>query len=462
MSFSFQLLRSGVEVSDSPQAYGVEPANGKLDLDRLTAAAVAHLADLSSGVTGALEALPKAWVWNDLIFKRVKANWVPYCVQWPLGDRLLSQQVSQRGRCAIRADVLRSLYQAKKIESLTDTSAALCYLAEAEPDSVVELPSVLRFTGLDSSDNYRSLKRLAPAQTATSISVIVNYRDRPDLMGACLKSLAQQTITAQLEVILVDNQSQLENRQRVEAIAQALFSDDVRVIHISYDAPFNHSAQTNLAVEAATGEALLMLNNDAQLMAADTVQTLCDWAMTPKVASAGPQFVGARDRLVSSGVEVYPPDGKRSGGIRESTVMPLSETVRYTAGNSFACAAIAREIWSKVGGLDAEIFPTQYNDADYDLKALALGYDHLYIGHLKVYHQPGQSEAKTREQTQARHRKILDRHAGYLRYVRLAPVMVKLRGPVLDLLLNPTAAARAFMKYRSLHKYVRTKILKRR
>ena len=458
MSFSFQLLRPGIDLPGSSQAYGVEPASGQIDLDKLTAAGLAASID---GSRGAVEALPKAWVWNDLIFKRVRFNWVPYCVQWPLGDRLLSQQVSQRGRCAIRADVLRSLYQAKKIESPTDTSAALCYLIQSEPDSVVELPNVLRFTGLGRSANYKPLRRLAPAQTATSISVIINYRDRPDLMNDCLKSLAQQTITAKLEVILVDNQSQIENRERVEAIAQALFADDVKVIHLSYDAPFNHSAQTNLAVDAATGEALLMLNNDAQLMAPNIVQTLCDWAMTPEVASAGPQFVGARDRLVSSGVEVYPPDGNRSGGIRESTVAPLSETVRYTAGNSFACAAIAREVWLKVGGLDTETFPTQYNDADYDLNALALGLNHLYIGHLKVYHQPGQSEAKTREQTQARHRRLLDRHADYLSYVRLAPVLIKLRGPVLHLLLNPTAAARAFMKYRGLHKYVRTKLLKR-
>ena len=457
----FQLLRPGIELSDSPQVYGIEPTRGNLDVEKLTAAAAKRLASLKSESTEMSGVMPKAWVWNDLIFKRVRTNWIPYCVQWPLSDRLLSQQISQRGRCAIRADVLRSLHQSGKIASPTDTSAALSHLVQTNPEGIVELPDVLRFTGLGNSAEYASLKQLAPTQKATSISAIVNYRDRPDLMQSCLESLAQQTITAQLEVILVDNQSQPENRQRVEAIAQDLFSAAVKVIHLSYDAPFNHSAQTNLAVEASTGKTLLMLNNDAQLTSSNIVQMLCDWAMTPNVASAGPQFVGDRDRLVSSGVEVYPPDGKRSGGIRESTVVPLSKTVRYTAGNSFACSAIARNVWLKVGGLDAETFPTQNNDTDYDLKSLALGFDHLYIGYLKVYHQPGQSESKTREQTRARHNRVLARHADYLSYVRLAPVLIKLRGPVLDSVLNATVAARAFMKYRSLHKYVRTKVLKR-
>lgn len=454
MAFSFQLLRPPVDLSYSPQVYCVESSRGRLDLDKLTAAAASHLDQLS------LAEIPKALVWNDLIFKRVKTNWIPYCLQWPRGDRLLNQQVSQRGRCAIRADVLRSLYKAGKIANLTDTSAALCHLELTEPDSAIELPNVLRFTGLGNSADYAPLKRLTPAHTATSISAIINYRDRPDLMSACLKSLAQQTITAQLEVILVDNQSQLDNRQQVEALAHELFSANIKVVHLSYDAPFNHSAQTNLAVSASTGNVLLMFNNDAQFTSPDIVQTLCDWALTPNVASAGPQFVGEGNRLVSSGVEVYPPDGSRPGGIRESTVVPLAQAVRYTAGNSFACAAIAREVWLKVGGLDAETFRTQYNDTDYDLKSLALGFDHLYIGHLKVYHQPGQSEAKTRAQNEERHDQIRSRHTDYLRYVRLAPVLIKLRGSALDSVINPTADARAFMGYRRLHKYVQTKVLK--
>jgi len=472
MAITFQVLNAAFSLAAArheiaaqrheiaAQRYGIELIEGKFDLTKLEKAAAVALGDRASAE------LPKALVWDDLIFKRVRADLIPYRVQWPHCDLLLNQQVSHRGRCAIRTDVLHALHTEQKIAELTDTSAALYQIGLTEPESIVKVPDLLRFTGLGNSAHYIPQKQLAPpTRRASSVSVIVNYRDRPELMATCLASLAQQAITAKLEIILVDNQSHPDNRQQVERLAHELFSRperNISVIHLTYDAPFNHSAQTNLAVEASSAEVLFMLNNDADFRSPDTLQTLSDWALTPKVASVGPQFVGEDDRLISSGVEVYPPDKKKPGGIRESTVEPLAETIRHTAGNSFACSAIARDIWFQVGGLDADAFHSQYNDTDYDLKSLTLGFSHLYIGTLKVYHQPGQSETKTREQGEKLHGKIRAKYAHFQDYAALAPVLVKLRGPILDKVLNPRKTAHAFIFYRKLLKQLRTKVLGRK
>jgi GT2 family glycosyltransferase len=259
-------------------------------------------------------------------------------------------------------------------------------------------------------------------------------------MTTCLASLSRQMLTADLEVLLVDNQSHPDNRRQVELLTRQLLPESVDVIHLSYDAPFNHSAQSNLAAEHSTGEVLVMVNNDAAFISPNTLQTLADWALTPNIASAGPQVIGKHNRLVAAGIEVYPGDAALDlpGGIRESTVKPLANTIHYTVGNGFACAAIAREVWFKLGGLDAEAYPTQYNDVDYCLRALDLGLNHLYLGDLTIYHQPGQSEYRTREQVEQIHATIRARYPHFHQYESINPVLVQLKGNILDPVLNPT------------------------
>ena len=454
MVATFQVLDVGVVLPDSAAVYMLESVGGQANVDNLAVAAQPILAAQADD-------LPKALVWDDLIFKRSRFNWIPFQVQWPQLEGLLMSQISHRGRCAIRADILRDLYQSQTIASPTDTSAAFAYLSTHAPTAVSKVPNFFRFTRFGKGDEYQPHKQPQPTQTANSISVVVNYRDRPDLMQRCLEAIAQQTIAASLEVILVDNQSQPENRQRVEAIAAACFSSPVKVVHLTYDAPFNHSAQTNLAVEAATSEVLFMLNNDASFISSDVVQTLANWALMHNVASAGPRIVGEGNCLVSAGVEAFPPDGKRLGGVRESTVVPLSQTVRQTVGNTFACCAIARSAWNQIGGLDADTFPTQYNDADFHLKALALGLRHIYIGSCRAYHQPGQSEPRTRQQGERLLSYLRDKHPQWSDYIAIAPTLIKFRGPVLKQLLNPSKTARSLMFYRKLHKQFRNKVLTR-
>jgi len=62
------------------------------------------------------------------------------------------------------------------------------------------------------------------------------------------------------------------------------------------------------------------------------------------------------------------------------------------------------------GGMDAPAFPTQYDDADLCLRLGRLGYRHLHVGEVSVFHQPGASEARTREIVQGKLARLMDRH----------------------------------------------------
>ncbi len=393
--------------------------------------------------------LPAALLWDDLVYTGGQRGAIqPYRLRWPQTDPWLAPQMLHGGRCAIRGDILHRLYHSGKLSHPGDTSQALTHLVTMG-ETIHPISGLLRFVGWPQHRWYQPITAPQPGRTANRISIIINYRNRPDLMAHCLRSIGHQQVAARLEVILVDNQSQPHHRQEIEGQAEALLPSGIRVKHLSYDAPFNHSQQTNLGSRAATGEVLVMLNNDAYFLQPDTLQTLANWALEPNVATAGPRVVGQRQRLVSSGIQIYSGTPKQPAGMRESTVEPLSQTIHTVAGNSFACAAISREVWDHLGGLYSERFPTQYNDADYCLRALEAGFQHIYIGSQAVYHEPGQSESRTRDSTDRLHQTLRDYHPNLEKFAATAPEMVSLRSASpLALSLNTPPLLRGLESYR--------------
>src|SRR5690606_40954879 len=88
------------------------------------------------------------------------------------------------------------------------------------------------------------------------------------------------------------NQSSADTRAAIRRYLGTL-PQSVESVLVEYDAPFNHSRQCNLGIEAATQQVVLMLNNDVELLAADAVDTMARWAMVPGIATAGACIVDA-------------------------------------------------------------------------------------------------------------------------------------------------------------------------
>jgi GT2 family glycosyltransferase len=364
-------------------------------------------------------AQPAALVWDDLVVKK-RRGFRPeaFRLVWPKPDSLFYRQVDHTGRCAVRADLLDD-------EQPGATSRALLKVIDQE-QPVAYSTDIVRFTRSIKSKVYDPIAPAPlPSAWADKISVIVNYRDQPELMEACLESLANQKLHSRLEVLLIDNQSTPENIERIASSAARLLATKAEVRHIRYDKPFNKSAQDNLGVETASGDVTVMMNNDAALTHPDALQTICDWAATPGIASAAPLFTGEGGRLVSSGVFIRPPQKNGHAIIRENELATFASTVHYSAGSSFGCAAMSKAAWATVGPLDTEIFRSQYNDADVFIRALRLGLKHVYVGTVSCHHEPGRSEARTKQRVQDLLRQLMERHPDTADYGGTDPDLIK-------------------------------------
>ena len=238
--------------------------------------------------------------------------------------------------------------------------------------------------------------RVAPAASAASVSVVLMYRDRPELTLEAIRSVLAQRFDGVIELVLVDNDSTESTVRMLDAELDRL-DPSIRVIRLSAPGAFNHSAQAALAADAASGEVLLWLNNDARLLQPDAIDQLARWARLPRVASVGVAIVDAEAAVVGGGMRARRSPGAEFNSPVEEASGPDAAHARETVGNTFACAAVSSAAWRALGGLDAARFPAGYNDVDYCLRAVAQGWTHINLGHEHVHHAVGASRAKQDE-----------------------------------------------------------------
>lgn len=267
---------------------------------------------------------------------------------------------------------------------------------------------------------------LVPAARARTTSVAIPFRGRPELTLRCLHSLSAQRLSGELELILVDNQSDPEEAARVIDGARRMLGPG-RVVALSYDAAFNHSAQNNLAAEAAQGEVLVICNNDVVLKDPALLEQLGAWALRPGVATVGCRLEDPERGVGSYGhVHSPPSEDPFQPLLRENPDPAYGRFVHAVSGNTLALAAIRRDLYLELGGLDARRFPIGYNDVDLMLRASRRGLAHLYLGHLVAEHRRGSSRTGDDEDLQAlqlgqEYPEAAQGHLSQLSRVRIGP-----------------------------------------
>ena len=242
---------------------------------------------------------------------------------------------------------------------------------------------------------------LLPRRRAAGTSVLVSFRNRSALTLRCLYSLSTQVVSGEIELVLVDNGSEPAEAEAVVEGARRLLGAQ-RVTALRHDGPFSHSAQTNLAARAAAGEALLICNNDVVLSDPGLVEQLSAWALQPGIGAVGCRLWDPERRRGSYGlISAAPGPDPFTPPLRENDDERFAGYVHAVPGATLALAAMARERFLDLGGLDETRFPVGYNDIDLMLRARAAGLTHLYLGHVEAEHVRGSSRTGDNEDLQA-------------------------------------------------------------
>lgn len=221
------------------------------------------------------------------------------------------------------------------------------------------------------------------------VSIIIPFRDRPELLANCLRSLRESTYR-RFEVVLVDNGSADQRTRRL--LARLRGRRRVRVVPAS--GVFNFSHLCNTGARAATGDHLLFLNNDTEVVTRDWLEHLLAVAADPRVGVVGATLLYP-DRTIqhaglfprTDGRWVHPYRGRPAdhpgdhGELRDTRSVPA-----VTA----ACLLIRRDVFDSAGGFD-ERLPLTHNDADLCIRVRATGRLVVISPHARLFHYEGLS-----------------------------------------------------------------------
>jgi GT2 family glycosyltransferase len=233
-----------------------------------------------------------------------------------------------------------------------------------------------------------------PAATGQpSLEVIVPFRDQPDLLKRCARSLLAHAAYERLRLRLVDNGS----KDPLTADLLARLQRDRRVILDSDPRPFNFSSLANAAAGRSEADVLVFLNNDTETDDADWIQTLLHQAIRPEVGAVAPLLTFPDGRVQHAGVAIglHGWAGHPFAGLAPDEETPFGAAEvgpRNWLAVTAACMMVERRKFDEVGGFD-ERFQVGGGDVDLCLRLTRAGYRSLSVPAARVVHD----ESATRD-----------------------------------------------------------------
>lgn len=226
------------------------------------------------------------------------------------------------------------------------------------------------------------------------VSIVIPTRNMLHFLQPCVDSLLSKTEWPDLEVLIVDNQSDCPETLRYMCEVDA----DCRVTVLRYDHPFNFSAINNYAVEHATGEVLCLLNNDTEVIRPDWLQEMVSRLMQPGVGVVGARLYFSDGRLQHAG-DVLGPGGCAThlhGAIAGDDPGYMNRAVlpQDVSAVTAACLVTRKSLYQSLGGLDEANLPVAFNDVDYCLRARESGWSVVYTPYAELYHHESVSRGK--------------------------------------------------------------------
>lgn len=222
------------------------------------------------------------------------------------------------------------------------------------------------------------------------VSIVIPNKDHTEDLDVCLKSIFSKTDYNNYEVIIIENNS---TEEKTFEYYKTIQKDD-RVKVVTWKDEFNYSAINNFGVKYASGDFILFLNNDVEVINEEWLRQMLGFCQRDEVGIVGARLYFKDDSIQHAGVIVG------FGGIAGHAFVTLSEdddlymsrskvAVDYSAVTA-ACMMTKKNLFLKVGGFD-EAYKVAFNDVDYCMKIRELDKLVVYNPYAMLYHYESKS-----------------------------------------------------------------------
>ena len=241
-----------------------------------------------------------------------------------------------------------------------------------------------------------------------ALSVIMVLHNQFELTMAALGSL-RANYPGDVDLVLIDSGSTDETRNIERHVKGATC--------FRFDTNIGFLLGCNAALQFATGEAVLYLNNDAELAPGAIAAALHRLATDPTAGAIGGMILRTNGLVQEAGNIIYC-DGSTLGYGRDA--LPWAPEMNFSRDVEF-CSGVflmaRRSLLNELGGFDEAFVPAYYEDADLCLRVQQAGYRVVYDPAVIVHHLEYGSAASNRasEAEIGRARQIFsEKHAAYV------------------------------------------------
>ncbi|QXA74619.1 glycosyltransferase [Klebsiella aerogenes] len=263
------------------------------------------------------------------------------------------------------------------------------------------------------------------------ISIIIPTRDNAEVLRRCIDSLIEKTKYEHYEVIIVDNGSVAETT--LAYFSELTSVSRVKVIH--HDIPFNFSELNNIGVAASSGDILLFLNDDTEVLMDDWLERMAGYAQLPHIGAVGAKLLYPGTQQIQHAGVLNLQCGPVHAFLRHDSNSPgyfMRNLLEYNwLAVTGACLMIEREKYQKIGGFD-ESFPIAYNDVDLCFTLSQNGFYNVVCQAVTLYHYESISrgldlvDPVKQERLFSELRRLYEKHPNFYQYdpfynVNLAP-----------------------------------------
>ncbi len=219
------------------------------------------------------------------------------------------------------------------------------------------------------------------------ISIIIPNKDHVEDLRRCISSIIEKSTYDNYEIIVVENNS--ETKEIFSYYEELKNNPAIRVV--TYTGEFNYSAINNLGVSEASGEYVLLLNNDTQVITVNWMEELLMYAQREDVGAVGGKLYYADKTIQHAGVVIGLGAHRTAGHVhyrQKRENLGYMGRLCYAQNMSAvtgACLMVKKSLYERVGGLD-ESFAVSLNDVDFCLKLRSLGYLNVFTPFAEAYH----------------------------------------------------------------------------
>lgn len=219
------------------------------------------------------------------------------------------------------------------------------------------------------------------------VSIVIPNKDHVEDLQRCIKSIIEKSTWENYEIVIVENNS---TTKEIFAYYEEL-KNNPRIKIVTYEGEFNYSKINNFGVAHTTGDYVLLLNNDTQVITINWIEELLMYAQRPDIGAVGGKLYYADKTIQHAGVVIGLGAHRTAGHVHHKQ---KRENLGYMGRLCYAqnmtavtgaCLMVKKSCYEEVGGLE-ESFAVSLNDVDFCLKLRKAGYLNVFTPFAELYH----------------------------------------------------------------------------